>query len=165
MTPQERAAMIDDRLSDLKDEAVDPFYSAKEVVSFRFHADPQRRTWMGRFIRHGRSGYDLIAVEPDLRDEIAAYIFGHEAFVEDARARVSALPIRSDGLVVLDQCATVVVQKFEGTQAAIQARLPTNVVDAYIIENMGYTAETLAALGKATRRDRRREARRRMMAG
>lgn len=46
---------------------------------------------------------------------------------------------------------------------AIKTALPTETVDAWIIANMGYTAETLAALGKATRRDRRQEARRQMM--
>lgn len=46
---------------------------------------------------------------------------------------------------------------------AIKATLPTDTVDAWIIANMGYTAESLAALGKATRRDRRQEARRQMM--
>lgn len=50
-------------------------------------------------------------------------------------------------------------------QAEIETTNPTAEVDAWIIANMGYTAESLAALGKATRRDRRREARQRMARG
>lgn len=50
----------------------------------------------------------------------------------------------------------------QARRAQIEEALPTHAVDAWIFANTKYTPETFAALGRATKRDRRREARKAM---
>lgn len=50
-------------------------------------------------------------------------------------------------------------------QAEVLAAFPTASVDAWIFANTKYTPETFAALGKPTKRDRRRDARKALSAG
>jgi hypothetical protein len=52
----------------------------------------------------------------------------------------------------------------QAEQDRILDRLPTHLVDAYIVEQMGCAPERFAAFGKATRRDWRRRARQEMTA-
>jgi hypothetical protein len=192
MDAKQQDEQIGRNLDRMRHEAKDPFYSAKKPIRFVLQSDPMT-IYEGYFVRRSYGGYINVAVEPQVRDAIAA---AQAVGQPDDRGRALAMestmkrPIRADGLVLIDHLATISVSdpaaynemrrrdlqapearqacaraiRQREKQAEIEARLPREQVDAWIIANMGYTAESLAALGKATRRDRRREARKAMMA-
>jgi hypothetical protein len=104
------------------------------------HADYSLAEWLAK------TDFGAEMAELDHRE---AAVHTHNQAVADAAAQHPA------NIAAVNQMAR---------EAEIVERLPTAQVDQWVIDHMGYTAETLAALGKATRRDRRREARQQMMA-
>ena len=139
------AEKITANLDRLKQEAADPFYSAKHAVCFMINDHGPYDGW---FIRHTSSGYDNVAVTDEVRQQIAALEHSPAPkFDEAAREKLLSLPIREDGLIALEHLVTKVLPASRPrgrpagpTKEQIALRVDHDVLEAYRASGAGWQA-------------------------